>query len=181
MSKFNQMKKIIIILLLTFTNYCLSQISQKSTEDYITKKMLIADPKFNKFVLDKNGTTLISWVNNGTYTEFRYNIREVAYTKVLLSNRVSSNSDDCDIGGYNAIRLDCIDDSNNCIQITIRDDTNTAGDYVRSIKDKNCTHIKNISGYANNVGIRNALTYLKILSINNEKRSEKRDPFLNLY
>jgi hypothetical protein len=142
--------------------------TNKQTIEYIQDKMKIADPVFHDFKLGPNGEALFSWVNDGFYTEYRFNIREIEFKT------------DVNESGDNIITLNCNPGLNNCLQRTIREDISKVGDKV-SFKGYKALQVESISGFDNNISIKNALVYLKVLSIteNSNKTSAKKDPFLN--
>lgn len=141
--------------------------TKEQTVKYIKDKMKIADPVYNDFVLGENGELLIKWVNNGFYTEYRLNIREVEFDL-----KVSETGD-------NYIVLTCISGVNNCLQNSSRQAISLVGDKVNYSYSKTL-NIESIAGFDNISSLNNALKYLKILSIqdNADRKSERRDPFL---
>lgn len=156
------------ILLLLFSVPALAQnLTEEQTVDYIDKKLKISDPVYSSFTLGENGETVMKWVNNGFYNEYRFNIREIEIELELSQD------------GDNYISLTCISGVNNCIQKAIREDINKVGDNVSYDYFKELP-IKSIAGFDNITSLKNALKYLKIISVrnNSETSSSKKDPFL---
>lgn len=141
--------------------------TKEQTITYIKNKMKIADPVYNDFVYGDNGELLMKWVNNGYYTEYRFNIREIEFDL-----KVSEKGD-------NIIQLTCITGVNNCLQYASRQEISLVGDKVTFSNYKNL-NIESIAGFDNITSLNNALKYLKILSIkdNADRKSDRRDPFL---
>lgn len=165
------MKKAFFLVFLfsnSFTSFS-QNFTAKQTEEYIVKKLKIADPVFYSFDIGDNGETNIKWVNERIFTEYRFNIREVDFSTAV------------DPEGNNYIALKCVYGTNNCLQRTSREDIalGQIGDRV-TYKNFMNLEIPSISGQANVKSIKNALVYLKVLSIteNTNRSSAKRDPFL---
>jgi hypothetical protein len=142
--------------------------TKEQTIDYILNKMRIADPVFSDFKLGDNGETIIKWVNDGIFTEYRFNIREIEFNTGISTE------------GDNIIHLTCNPGLNNCLQRAYREDINRIGDKV-SFKVFKMLEMVSIAGFDNVLSTKNALVYLKVLSItdNLNKTAAKRDPFLN--
>lgn len=141
--------------------------TKEKTVKYIQDKLKIADPVYSDFILGDNGELLIKWVNNGFFTEYRLNIREVDFDL-----KVSEN-------GFNFIEITCMSDVNNCLQNTSRQVISLTGDKVFYTFHKTLK-VESVAGFDNISSLNNALKYLKILSIQNNSdfKSEQRDPFL---
>lgn len=142
--------------------------TKEQTIEYINDKMKISDPVFHNFTLGENGEAVMKWVNNGFYTEYRFNIREIE-----IAQSVSQ-------GGDNYISFTCISGVNNCLQRAVREDVSRVGEKVDPISNVKSLSLYNIAGFDNVVSLKNALTYLKILSDrdNMNDKSDKKDPFL---
>lgn len=138
------------------------------TVEYINKKMKIADPVFKDFDLGPNGESSFIWVTRSLRTEFRFNLREVEFDHFVTQE------------GDHFISLTCITGAYNCLQQTQRQVTYQEG-HDATFKNFKSLSISSISGMDNNISIKNALVYLKIISLreNADKSSSKRDPFLN--
>lgn len=156
-----------IFLLLVSTVFA-QNYTKEQTIKYINEKMKIADPVFDNFKLGENGEAVIIWVNNGFWTEYRFNIREIE-----VSQKVSGTGD-------NFITFVCVPGVNNCLQVATRQDVSLVGERVDPIKNVKSLDLINIAGFDNVVSLKNAFTYLKILSDkdNMNAQSTKRDPFL---
>lgn len=159
--------KLITCLVISLSTYG-QNFTKEQTIEYIEDKMKIADPVFYNFKLGDNGETAIRWVNDGIFTEYRFNIREIEF-KTGVSEE-----------GDNIIILTCNPGLNNCLQRAFREDILRIGDKV-SFKGFKALDVASIAGFDNVLSIKNALVYLKVLSItdNINKSSAKRDPFLN--
>lgn len=142
--------------------------TKEQTIKYINDKLKIADPVFDVFTLGENGEAVMKWVNNGYWTEYRFNIREIE-----VSQKVT-------VAGDNVISFTCVAGVNNCLQYALRQDVSLVGNRVDPIKNVKTLDLINIAGFDNVVSLKNALTYLKILSDkdNTNAQSAKRDPFL---
>ena len=161
----------LMLFLFALTNNLTTLVGQNLTKEqvveYINEKLKISDPVYYSFKMGDNGETVIRWVNYGSYTEYRFNIREIEIEQELSST------------GDNYISLRCIPGVNNCLQEAIREDISRIGDKVTFANYKTL-NIKSIAGYDNVTSLKNAMKYLKILSDkdNIDKTSSKRDPFL---
>ncbi|MFN4085247.1 MAG: hypothetical protein ACK4LB_04835 [Spirosomataceae bacterium] len=164
------MNKQFLLLLLLFSTLSASgqNFTVEQTIEYINKKMKIADPVFHSFTLGPNGETNFIWVTRNLRTEFRFNLREVEF-----DHGVSSEGD-------HYLSLQCRPGTFNCLQQTFRQMTSQEGDDA-TFKNHKTLFINSLSGMDNNVSVKNALVYLKIISLrdNADKSSTKRDPFLN--
>ena len=163
------MRLIFSLMLLVVTTSVFGQnYTKEQTIKYINEKMKIADPVFDNFKLGENGEAVIIWVNSGFWTEYRFNIREIE-----VSQKVSS-------AGDNYITFSCVPGVNNCLQVATRQDVSLVGERVDPIKNVKALDLINIAGFDNVVSLKNAFTYLKILSDkdNMNAQSTKRDPFL---
>lgn len=151
----------------SFSTLLAQNLTVEETVEYIREKMQISDPVYSTFKLGENGETVIKWVNNGYYTEYRFNIREVEF-----EFKVSPEGD-------NYIQLTCISGTNNCLQSATRQDVSVVGDKV-SFDYYTTLDIKSIAGFDNITSLKNALKYLKIISIerNEDRLNSERDPFL---
>lgn len=163
------MKKYIVIIILLISTLGLQaqgNLDKEKTVTYINDKLRVADPVFDSFEFGKNGESLLKWVNNGVYTEYRFNIREVEFDYLLSINQ------------EHQIYLKC-KDGTNCLQYTTRELNNRKGDNT-SYKNYNELYIRSISGYFNTYSIKNALIYLQVLSAieNQNNQTGKQDPFL---
>lgn len=143
-------------------------LTSKTTVDYIETKMLIADPMFDKLTLGPNGETVIKWANKGVLTEYRFNIREVEFNLYRKEN------------GDNYLQLTCSStETGNCMQKTSRVLIDKYGD---DVSYDHCPYltIESVAGFANITSIKNALKYLKIISIeeNEGDDTSNKDPFL---
>lgn len=138
------------------------------TVEYINKKMKIADPVFKDFDLGPNGESSFIWVTRNLRTEYRFNLREVEFDHFVTQE------------GDHFISLNCIAGTYNCLQQTFRQ-VNYQEGHDATFKNHKSLSITSISGMDNNISLKNALVYLKIISLreNADKSSTKRDPFLN--
>ncbi len=163
------MRNTLLFLLLLFSVQAYGQnYTKEQTIKYINDKLRIADPVFDVFTLGENGEAVMKWVNNGYWTEYRFNIREIE-----VSQKVSSTGD-------NVISFTCVTGVNNCLQYALRQDVSVIGNRVDPVRNVKTLDLINIAGFDNVVSLKNALTYLKILSDkdNTNAQSTKRDPFL---
>ena len=163
----NLFAKIFFLLLVSASLYA-QNYTKEQTVDYVEDKMRIADPVFFDFRVGDNGETKFIWVNDGFYTEYRFNIRELEFTTGVNTS------------GDNIITLTCNAGTNNCLQRAIREDISRVGDKVTFAGARKLT-IESIGGLDNVSSIKNALVYLKVLSItdNASNNANKKDPFLN--
>lgn len=162
-------RRILPLLLLFGTlSVCGQNYTVEQTIEYINKKMKIADPVFLAFTLGPNGETSFIWVTRNLRTEFRFNLREVEFDHGISTE------------GDHYISLQCLPGTYNCLQQTFRQMTAQEGDDA-NFKNHKVLFINSLSGQENNVSVKNALVYLKVLSLrdNADKSSSKRDPFLN--
>lgn len=164
------MKRRFLFLILLFGTLSVSgqNFTVEQTIDYINKKMKIADPVFKSFTLGPNGETSFIWVTRSLRTEFRFNLREVEFEHGITTEGDHFISFNCRTGTYN------------CLQQTFRQVTPQEGEDA-TYKNHKTLFITSLSGMDNNVSVKNALVYLKIISMrdNADKNSTKRDPFLN--
>ncbi len=149
------------------TNSSQQNLSKEQTVKYLQDKLKIADPVFKDLILGDNGELLIKWYNNGLFSEYRFNIREVDFDLKVNDS------------GFNYIEISCVSNVNSCLQNTTRQLIAQDGEKVfftfhTSLK------LENISGFNNVSSFNNALKYLKILSIqdNADSKSNRKDPFL---
>jgi len=159
---FKQFKKFsLTIVLFTFANLSTAfgqNLSAEETVKYIDKKLKISDPVYRSFTLGKNGETVIKWVTRDVYTEYRFNIREIKFELKLSTD------------GDNYIELSCISGTNNCLQRAHRKNTSQTGDDVTYDYYRILT-IKSIAGFDNIASLKNALKYLKIVSVEKNNSS----------
>ncbi len=155
------------ILILMQFSLLAQNLTKEQTVEYINAKLHISDPVFNEFTLGDNGEAVIKWVTRDVYTEYRFNIREIEIELKLSED------------GDNYIEFTCVGGTNNCLQRAWRKNTSQVGDDVSYAYHRDLT-ILSIAGYDNITSVKNAFKYLKILSEkdNQEKSSEKKDPFL---
>ncbi len=157
----------LLLMILTAPVVFAQNYTKEQTIKYIDEKLKISDPIYSSFTIGENGETVMKWVNDGYYYEYRFNIREIE-----IEQRVNADGD-------NYITLTCISGVNNCLQSASRLVISRVGDKV-SFKNYKALEINSIAGFDNVTSLKNALKYLKILSHrdNVEKTSAKRDPFL---
>lgn len=160
---------LILLFFVTSLNTVFSQnLTEEKTVEYINKKLEISDPVYSSFKLGDNGETVIKWVTRNLYTEYRFNIREIEIELKLSSD------------GDNYVELTCISGTNNCLQEALRKVTVETGDDV-SYDYYRTLNIKSVAGFDNITSFKNALKYLKIISIennNNNNGASAKDPFL---
>jgi hypothetical protein len=151
------------------TNSTSQNLSKEQAVKYIQDKLKIADPVFKDFILGNNGELLIKWYNNGIYSEYRFNIREVDFDLKVNEN------------GFNYIEISCISNVIVCLQNTTRQVLPQDGEKV-FFTFHSTLKIENVGGFNNVASLNNALKYLKILSIqdNADSNSKTKDPFLYL-
>ena len=168
MKSFKRVLGMLLLFLIISSSTVLGQnLSEEETVEYINKKMKISDPVYSSFTLGDNGEAVMKWVTRDLYNEYRFNIREIEIELKLSAD------------GDNYIELKCISGTNNCLQRALRKDTNQTGDDVSFDYYRTLT-IESIAGFDNITSLKNALKYLKILSVENNKNStnSNRDPFL---
>ena len=170
--KTSSAKGMLVCLLLLTSGFIFSTVNAQNltkdqTIEYIDAKLKISDPVYSSFTVGDNGEAVMKWVNDGFYTEYRFNIREIEIELELSES------------GDNYISLTCIAGVNNCMQRARREDISKVGDKV-SFGNYKTLNINSIAGFDNVVSLKNALKYLKILSDkdNISSTSSKRDPFL---